>query len=483
MTNILNGLLYNKITPLLIGLALIILFILYNNNKHNLLEGFLYIQDSKLYNETNEKDKPTEIKYQIPVPANQLTDLQLQDLDTDILRNVRPIANFSKTDELDFYQIYNIIKQLRDVKYNFAFTTSKDGSDGKSYLASTELNIELTSGAIKNVDLELFTRVKLELISAFNRLILDNNYYVKYHAFDFFKIINSNLISTTDLDNGTINWVFTLKIGREGKYQQITLYYDLNLIKNNIDEYEVQVNKVEVLGLPVPKDIKFHENKKTSDKRNTYIDTHDTDVDVMPFGDGKNFQSPDIKFIDPVEIYDMSPNYFNNDSLSSKVEERITNLAKDVYSNSHKCFALVDGKSMELEEYKWQMFCESYHPEVNQNGIWDAPCQIDSDCPFYKANKNYPNNFGKCDKPTGKCEMPQGVTPIGFTKYAKREPDCYNCGMDSISNKCCSQQSKLVSEGKVGYKSPDFIFKDDFTARKQNANLIKSQGLHVNPSI
>ena len=34
---------------------------------------------------------------------------------------------------------------------------------------------------------------------------------------------------------------------------------------------------------------------------------------------------------------------------------------------------------------------QTLHPEINQNGIWDAPCQVDNDCPFYKSNKNYQN--------------------------------------------------------------------------------------------
>jgi hypothetical protein len=247
--------------------------------------------------------------------------------------------------------------------------------------------------------------------------------------------------------------------------------------------YKIKINKCEVLGIPIPNDIKFHENKKTTSNPDLALDSSNLDIDVMPLGDGKMFQSPDTKFIDLVETNDMSPNYFNNDSLASKVEDRIKQLSEDVYFNSHKCFALVNGKSLELASYKWPAFCESYHPEVNQNGIWDAPCQVDSDCPFYQANKNYPNDFGKCDKNTGKCEMPQGVIPLGFTKYAKQEPDCYNCGLDSISNKCCGVQAELIKNKTANYKSPDYIFKGDNSLRRKNANIIELNGLHVNPSL
>lgn len=455
----------------------------YTKNNNKIIETFLYL-DKPDITLPSIKEPPTQINYQIPIPANQLNDLQLRDVDTDILRNVRVLANFSKTDELNFYQMYTIIKLFKNNSYNFNFTAIKP----KSYLLSIEKNININTGAIQNVNLELFTRIKLEIISAFNKFILDNDLYTNYHSYTFFKIINSNLISYNKGEKD--NYVFTLKIGREYKYQQFTLYFDVDVLKQN-DNYTITINKCEVLGIPIPNDIKFHENKKTTTNPAGFVETNsdqveDTsklDIDVMPLGDGKKFQSPDTKFIDPIEVSDMSPNYFNNDSLASKVEDRIKQIAEDVYYNSHKCFALVNGKSQELSQYKWKVFCESYHPEVNQNGIWDAPCQVDADCPFYKANKNYPNDFGKCDKNTGKCEMPQGIIPIGFTQYAKQEPDCYNCGLDSISNKCCAIQANDIQKGIAKYKSPDYIFINDSAIRRQNANKIESLGLDVNPSL
>jgi hypothetical protein len=447
--------------------------IFYVYTKKYTIETFLYLDKTEL-TIPSIKEIPTDISYQIPVPANQLSDIQHRDIDTDILRNVRVLTNFSKTDELDFYQMYTIIKLLKDKEYSFNYDSI---NVQKSYLLNSEKKLNINSGAIQNVNLELFNRIKLELISAFNKLILDNELYNNYHPYTFFKLINSNLISYNKN-----NYVFTVKLGREYKYQQFTLYFDIDVTNQDMN-YKIKINKCEVLGIPIPNDIKFHENKKTTSNPDLALDSSNLDIDVMPLGDGKMFQSPDTKFIDLVETNDMSPNYFNNDSLASKVEDRIKQLSEDVYFNSHKCFALVNGKSLELASYKWPAFCESYHPEVNQNGIWDAPCQVDSDCPFYQANKNYPNDFGKCDKNTGKCEMPQGVIPLGFTKYAKQEPDCYNCGLDSISNKCCGVQAELIKNKTANYKSPDYIFKGDNSLRRKNANIIELNGLHVNPSL
>ena len=31
-------------------------------------------------------------------------------------------------------------------------------------------------------------------------------------------------------------------------------------------------------------------------------------------------------------------------------------------------------------------------------GVWDRECKSDSECSYYKANKNYDNTYGKCLK-------------------------------------------------------------------------------------
>jgi hypothetical protein len=85
----------------------------------------------------------------------------------------------------------------------------------------------------------------------------------------------------------------------------------------------------------------------------------------------------------------------------------------------------------------------------------DKPCANNEECPFYKANKRYPNTRGGCDK-DGKCEMPLGVKRIGYTKYFDRgqySPFCYGC----TDLNCCESQ-----------KEPDFAFQNDREERKAN---------------
>lgn len=495
-----------------------------NNN-----ENFIVVADSNLYM-PNKREPPSEIKYQIPIAKNQLTDIQLQSLDTDVLRDVRRLKNFSLTDELTFHQMYNLLKTFKNNTYTFTFDASK--IDKKSTIKNSEKLIELNTGAINRTDLELFYRLKLELISAFNSLIVKKGYYLPYHAYHFFKIINSNLISQTKLEKPelgieAINYVFTLTIAREFKYQQFVIYYDLDLVKkeDNIT-YIATLNKVELIGLPIPKTIEFHENRKTTDldltnaagdvsnintdmnlkadlnnliEKNKQMEKEKTEMldiykdqisdsqhfDVQGTGDSKTmFQSPYTKFIDPTETSDMDLTMFDPNSQNAYVEDRKMSVARDQQFRNHRCYGLVNGISKELFEYNDNpIFCKSYHPEVGQNGIWDAPCQVNSDCPFYQANKNYPNEFGKCNKITGQCEMPLGLIPIGFTKYGRIEPDCYNCDISSNDNKCCGTQAEKIVKGDVKYNTPDYIFKGDEIVRKKYQDELSSKGLMANPSI
>jgi hypothetical protein len=487
-------------------------------------ENFINIQDSALYKSVSgDSNKPSDIQYQIPIAQNQLTDLQLQSLDTDVLRNVRVLKNFSLTDELDFYQMYNLLKQFKDATYEFKYDTS---NVGKYQVLKSEKIMELNTGAINSANLDLFYRLKLELISAFNNLIIRNGYYLPYHKYQFFKIINSNLISNTALNSGNSgnsryngsNYVFTITIAREFKYQQFVLYWDIDVLDSGNGMQTAKINKIELLGIPIPKTIEFHENRKTelinanaNTDANSGVNPAGTDIyqlikaaenkdkekrtmldifqdqvsdsatfDVQPIGDGKKiFQSPATKFIDVNESSDMSPVLFDANSQNAMIENKIMNHARDKQFRNHRCYGLVNGISKELVEYNDNpIFCKSYHPEISQVGIWDAPCQVNSDCPFYQANRNYPNEFGKCNKQTGKCEMPLGVIPIGFTQYGKLEPKCYNCSPDIADNRCCATQARDTR-----MKSPDYIFLGDEAARREFADTLEKNGLKANPSI
>ena len=485
-----------------------------NNYNYNYNETFINSENSKndtLFESSNtNENKPVEIKSQIPVPANQLNNKQLLDIDSNILKNNRLLKKMSMTDELDFYQVYNILKKMKDKKDTFNYNINNINNINnvkkiKPMIKKSELITKINSGAINNIDIELFTRIKIEIISLFNNLVISSGYYIEFHPYHFFKIINSNLISFENKDVSRTNYIFTLTFAREFKFQQFVIYYDIDLVNNTNTTYELIYNKIELTGIKEPNSIEFHNNSKIEevqtnnielelkqqiDKNNNnnyYYKDQITDnalFDILPNEENsKLFQKQNTKFINIYERTDIDPTLLDKNSIKTNIDNKIMNISKDQQFKNHKCFGLVNGISEELPQYNNPIFCKSYHPEINQNGIWDAPCQIDNDCPFFKANKNYPNNKGKCNKTTGMCEMPHGIIPIGFTKYGKIEPDCYNCSITSLDNKCCNKQSEDIKKGNLKYISPDYIFNNDENERKQYKEEIESLGLKVNPSI
>ena len=61
--------------------------------------------------------------------------------------------------------------------------------------------------------------------------------------------------------------------------------------------------------------------------------------------------------------------------------------------------------------------------------VWDKRCISHKECPFFQANKNYPNYFGGCID--GYCQMPIGIKRIGYRKYDKNsKPLCYDNSCD-----------------------------------------------------
>lgn len=108
-------------------------------------------------------------------------------------------------------------------------------------------------------------------------------------------------------------------------------------------------------------------------------------------------------------------------------------------------------------------------------GVWDRPCLNDWECPFYMANKNYPNMRGKCLK-NGMCEMPVGVKQISPRKYLKyNDALCYNCKENGY--KCCNEQKNIKNYPNLD--GPDYMWPYDLQDRLDNKNLLINKGLNV----
>ena len=112
--------------------------------------------------------------------------------------------------------------------------------------------------------------------------------------------------------------------------------------------------------------------------------------------------------------------------------------------------------------------CESIYDSygnIKSFGVYDKPCEENEECPFYKINKNYPNDYGKCLN--GYCEMPLNIDRIGYRFYKSDKnnyPLCYNCNPDKFEfitdmGNCCNDQSDTKKYPFLS--SPDIIFNQD----------------------
>lgn len=150
-------------------------------------------------------------------------------------------------------------------------------------------------------------------------------------------------------------------------------------------------------------------------------------------------------------------------TLRESKEQFITrlNLSAEYLDPNYKCVG--------MEEIHSNALCKSpydvYGEKKKEPTLVDKACVNDSDCPFYKSNKNYPNNRGGCMK-DGTCEMPIGVKRLGYTKYFD-QPFCYQC-QNSNDRFCCESQEAQVIRKQTRLKSPDYAFSNDREDRKNN---------------
>lgn len=151
---------------------------------------------------------------------------------------------------------------------------------------------------------------------------------------------------------------------------------------------------------------------------------------------------------------------------SSKMEPFITRVqfSKEFTDKNFRC--------MGDDTIQSKLACESPYDRFgnpkNTPNVWDKPCTTDTECPYFQANKNYPNTRGKCLK-DGTCEMPIGVLRIGYTKSLDLDPYqpfCYRCRRPS-DKMCCEDQDRLAKLNLINLKSPDYAFPNDTEARKE----------------
>ena len=149
---------------------------------------------------------------------------------------------------------------------------------------------------------------------------------------------------------------------------------------------------------------------------------------------------------------------YNDNIITQKMQDDfdaklkiITDLQTATSTNSTsraigKCFGIENADSINNKND-----CETV------GGIWDTPAVTNFDCPFYKKNTNYVNEFGGIQVKNGQnyCQMPLGIKQTSYKTFNKNSiPICNNTVTGVIEN-CLNQQNILLNPN---LKSPNYIF-------------------------
>lgn len=169
--------------------------------------------------------------------------------------------------------------------------------------------------------------------------------------------------------------------------------------------------------------------------------------------------------------------------INKFLENRYYQMEGDDLVNQYSCFNRNPrSASDQFINANNKQNCEdryNFYGKPKPVGYWDRPCKKDSECPFYKANKNYENNFGKCRN--GYCQMPVGVKPLGYHKYFDNSKAlCYNCNSTTWKDtttlgSCCNEQK---DKSKYPFlDGPDYAYQNDVFQRIQKG--LKKRGCYT----
>ena len=411
-----------------------------------------------------------------PEPHNYRNTSELLNSDTGILRNYRGALPYSIANELSYSELYRALQ--------IVFPQGSSDTLKASSLVDKFNDNEYIYSAIKTAILAKFNSYMILTPLNISAKIKPDEMTERYHPYSFYKATNSLLVEFKR-DESPNKLIFYLMFGRENKMYLFTVYFALD-IKLNIESGSIEYtyNTVEATGITNNQILGFKPDNMPATLDNI-------------IGINQNFNKQ-IENLKPFEKHlkesanDMPAEIFLPEYQTAKIEEKRLEIARGSQEDKKKCFGLIEKaindvsanltpENRILPQYNNKLFCESYHPEIEQIGLWDAPCQVNTDCPFYKANKNYDNEFGKCDKESGFCEMPLGVIPYGYTHFGKGgDPICYN---DNQGTEKCSEQWGKIKDNIVKYSTPDYIFKNDSELRRTNKSLLEEVGLFANPSI
>ena len=257
------------------------------------------------------------------------------------------------------------------------------------------------------------------------------------------------------------------------KYKIINMLYFNEDTKKPIYIIEIALFRFSDLYLNTFSYIGFIKDNKPNIVNTEYIGRNTTDSVLLA-----DFYNP-VGFTEEV----LNKNFTNSPALDTNpdviVEKTKAHAEEYKLKNQYACFNInYNQGGPYILQYQTKLECESQYDSYGKSkavGIFDKPCKKDDECPFFKSNINYENDFGKC-KEDGQCELPMNMKKLGYHYFLSdknHKPLCNNCGskefkFGSILDTCCDEQ--FDSEKYPFLNSPDYAFDGDFLPRQNFFN-------------
>ena len=358
--------------------------------------------------------------------------------DEGVLKHFR-VNTYLNTDsiELTYPELELLLNNIQDKgNYQVKFKSIKLVKDDK-------LNLDYIHDNIIKKTMELI-----------NQTYEEGNYETVFNLGDErkYKIFKKQILTDTEVEGITSDnrmVIFFLSFYKLDKDYHFTLQIKClyNFIQNIIT-----FKQIDIVGI--------HENEKIEFDKFYPIEQKYCILDRSKEADLKNGKHKNqFVYCNPqeeIQEKDLAnfEEVFNNTKVRDFFKDKENERKKHSDFLKYKCF--------DKEGFS-RSTCESYSFDKNTYGVWDKPCEKNSECPFYKANKNYPNNRGGCIN--GYCEMPTNVKSRGYRYYDRYpKPFCHGCKREGCIGEdcftCCREQANNRFKY-PGLKSPDFMFLND----------------------
>jgi hypothetical protein len=286
--------------------------------------------------------------------------------------------------------------------------------------------------------------------------------YVKGTLLEYTKMINNiyKVYTNKDFYRNRLNIIFSIDATnvKAGFTRELLVYMYLNNVNNYISEsgetYPILGTIYDDLEIIYIRPIEMDKEMEVEFSMGSLEENHYNIKNRMSYIKSE-FSTMDITSDDKKEF-------------NKQLKERES---KIIFRDA-KCF---NGKGESREE------C------IKNMGIWDSQPKENVECPYYKANDNYPNTFGgiRQDVVGNVCELPRNMKKVGYTGYGKGLNDiplCYNCKYNNIGvgtlGYCCDDQikNKDVYSNLIG---PDYAYINDNSERKKWSSLFLENNLSV----